>query len=147
MTELKRFNLRVYGIILNDKGEVLLSTESRKGMRFTKFPGGGLQWGEGIIDCLQREMMEELGSEMQIKELFYLTEHFQLSAFSKEEQLISTYYLLGLPDGVEIPEGMESLDPEEPDNHFYWHKVEDIAIEELTFPIDREVIKSLKNKK
>jgi ADP-ribose pyrophosphatase YjhB (NUDIX family) len=145
MSDRKRFNLRVYGIILNDTGEVLLSTESRRGMRFTKFPGGGLQWGEGLLDCLQREMVEELGAEMEVKELFYLTEHFQESAFSEEEQLISVYYSLTLPENVNIPEGFESLDPDEPDNHFYWHKLDEMAIEELTFPIDREVIKKLKS--
>ena len=73
MDKRKGFNLRVYGIILNEEGEVLLSTESRKGLRFTKFPGGGLQWGEGLIDCLQREMVEELGTQMEVHELFYLT--------------------------------------------------------------------------
>lgn len=134
----------MYGIILNEEGEVLLSTESRKGLRFTKFPGGGLQWGEGLIDCLQREMVEELGTQMEVHELFYLTEHFQESAFSKDEQLISVYYSLSLPEHVNIPEGFESLDPEEVDNHFYWHKVHEIATEELTFPIDREVIEKLK---
>lgn len=145
MNDRKQFNLRVYGIILNEEGEVLLSTESRKGLRFTKFPGGGLQWGEGLLDCLQREMVEELGTQMEVVELFYLTEHFQESAFSKEEQLISVYYTLNLPSDASIPEGMESLDPEEPDNHFYWHKVKEIAIEELSFPIDREVIRRLKD--
>ena len=35
-----RFTIRVYGIILNEKDEVLLSDESYLGHRFTKFPGG-----------------------------------------------------------------------------------------------------------
>jgi len=146
MSDTKRFNLRVYGIILNEAGEVLLSTESRKGMRFTKFPGGGLEWGEGLIDCLQREMMEELGSTMEEIELFYLTEHFQVSAFRADDQLVSIYYLAKLPKGIAIPEGMESLDPDEPDNHFYWFHLNELTEENLTFPIDREVIKKLKQK-
>lgn len=142
--ENKRFNLRVYGIFVKKGGKVLLSTESRKGMTFTKFPGGGLQWGEGLNDCLKREIREELGIECKIKELFYLTEHFQESAFSSNDQLISVYYLLESPQINSITNGRKSLDPEEADNHFYWHDLEDLVEDSLTFPIDREVLDLLK---
>ena len=56
----KRFNIRVYGIVVNDRNELLVSDELVKGMQFTKFPGGGLEWGEGTQDCLVREFREEL---------------------------------------------------------------------------------------
>lgn len=141
-----RFNIRVYGILLNEKGELLLSTESRKGMRFTKFPGGGLDWGEGIRDCIQREIKEELGLKVTTRELFYVTEHFQESAFRSKDQLISIYYLLESDELHTIHNGMESLDPDELDNRFYWHSISSTNIEELTFPIDQEVFKILKQK-
>lgn len=139
----QRFNIRVYGIIMDENDRLLLSTESRKGMRFTKFPGGGLDWGEGLVDCLRRELIEELGLEFEIKELFYLTEHFQRSAFRDEDQLISVYYKVELPKTHQIDDGMESKDPEELDNHFYWYDLKDFDVDTLTFPIDREVIKLL----
>ena len=56
----KRFNVRVYGILINDRNELLVSDELIKGIRFTKFPGGGLEWGEGIEACLKREFIEDL---------------------------------------------------------------------------------------
>lgn len=138
-----RFNIRVYGIFLNEKGQVLLSTESRKGMRFTKFPGGGLDWGEGIVDCIYREIREELGIRAEIKELFYLTEHFQVSAFREQDQLISIYYLMESEEINKIENGRASLDPKELDNHFYWYELEKLKEEQLTFPIDKKVIKLL----
>ena len=52
---MQRFNIRVYGICINERQEVLLSDESYRDLHFTKFPGGGLGFGEGTIDCLKRE--------------------------------------------------------------------------------------------
>jgi len=60
---LKRYNLRVYALIINDNNEVLVSDERRHGRSFTKFPGGGLEWGEGLKDGLVRELSEELAAE------------------------------------------------------------------------------------
>ena len=50
-------NIRVYGIIINDENQVLLSDELRFGNAFTKFPGGGLEWGEGTKDCLKLSLI------------------------------------------------------------------------------------------
>jgi hypothetical protein len=39
---MKQFNIRVYGLLINDEQQNLLSDEYRSGFAFTKFPGGGL---------------------------------------------------------------------------------------------------------
>ena len=69
----KKFNVRVYGILEKDNC-VLVSDEDRFGKQFTKFPGGGLEWGEGVEDCLIREFKEELSVDIQVNSLFYLTD-------------------------------------------------------------------------
>ena len=38
--------LRVYGILINEAKQVLVSDEFIRGNYFTKFPGGGLEFGE-----------------------------------------------------------------------------------------------------
>jgi 8-oxo-dGTP diphosphatase len=67
-------NLRVYGLLINEHNEVLLSDEQEYGMRFTKFPGGGVEYGEGLIDGLKREFMEECNMEIEVLSHFYTTD-------------------------------------------------------------------------
>ena len=88
------FNIRVYALLINDQQEVLVTDEFRFGKEMTKFPGGGLNWGEGTIDCLHRECREELGCEIRIVKHFYTTDFFQCSAFHADHQLISIYYIV-----------------------------------------------------
>ena len=54
---MKRFNVRVYGILIQNDC-VLVSDEYIGGKEITKFPGGGLEFGEGIHQCIIREIKE-----------------------------------------------------------------------------------------
>ena len=40
------------------------------GIEFTKFPGGGLEFGEGLRECLVREFLEETQQKVEVKEHF-----------------------------------------------------------------------------
>jgi 8-oxo-dGTP pyrophosphatase MutT (NUDIX family) len=86
------FNIRVYGILISENREVLVSDEFIRGTYYTKFPGGGLEFGEGTRDCLRREFMEELNLRVEIGEHIYTTDFFQISAFNPKHQIISIYY-------------------------------------------------------
>jgi 8-oxo-dGTP diphosphatase len=79
--------IRVYGILINDNNEILI-----RGMKITKFCGGGLEQGEGTRDCLKREFLEEMNLDIEVKEHFYTTDFFQPSAFKEGDQIISIYY-------------------------------------------------------
>ncbi|MDX1651635.1 MAG: NUDIX domain-containing protein [Brumimicrobium sp.] len=140
------FNIRVYGILINDRAEILLSDENRFGTSFTKFPGGGLEFGEGIIDCLKREFREEIGIDIRIKELFYLTDFFQVSAFDKNDQLVSIYYLVDTEEVNKIrtvsdPSGFSGNDQEV----HRWVHLQEINESDVTFPVDKKVVEMLKN--
>ncbi|MEI8060472.1 MAG: NUDIX domain-containing protein, partial [Ferruginibacter sp.] len=71
------FTIRVYGILINEKKQVLVSDELIRGMYITKFPGGGLELGEGTRDCLKREFMEEMGLTVEIGNHIYTTDFYQ----------------------------------------------------------------------
>src|SRR5215204_4771864 len=86
------FNIRVYGILINEKKQLLVSDEFIRGSYYTKFPGGGLEFGEGTRDCLKREFIEELNLQVDVLEHLYTTDFFQESAFRPGDQIISIYY-------------------------------------------------------
>ena len=130
-------NLRVYGIIINEKDEVLVSDELRFGNAFTKFPGGGLEWGEGTKDCLKREIQEELGLDSEIGDLFYVNEFFQQSAFRKDDQLTSFYYRVAKIDFNQIPVTNHTFPLMEEGEKFRWISRKEISAENMTFPIDK----------
>src|SRR3954470_4995518 len=88
-----KFNVRVYGLLLDDQQRILISDEEEYGIRFTKFPGGGLEYGEGLIDALKREFIEECNAEIEVLEHIYTTDFFVKSAFN-DSQIISVYYLV-----------------------------------------------------
>ena len=135
------FNIRVYALFINENNEVLVTHEFRFGKAITKFPGGGLEWGEGTIDCLKRECREELGCEIKILKHFYTTDFFQLSAFHSEHQLVSIYYLVHniTPIQKNISQLKNDVDKNEGSQSFRWILISQLNPEEFTFPIDKKV--------
>lgn len=135
---MKRFNIRVYGIGIRNNCDVLLSDESIRDFSFTKFPGGGLEWGEGIKDCLVREFREEFDLEIEVGELFYFTDFFQQSAFSEHDQVISVYYRIQLPESFDthVVQG-------EKGEILRWKTISELTSDDLTFPIDKKVAELL----
>ena len=133
------FNIRVYGIIINEKNEVLVSDEYRFGRSFTKFPGGGLQWGEGTVECLKRELQEELGLDAEIGELFYVNEFSQLSAFHENDQLFSFYFKVKSIAHNEIKTSNHCIPLTEEGENFRWIPIAEISEDDMTFPLDKIV--------
>jgi mutator protein MutT len=140
---MKRFNLRVYGLIINDKQEVLLSDENRFGHFFTKFPGGGVEAGEGIIEALHREFKEELDLEIKEATPFYYNDFYQESAFRKEDQIVSFYYLVKC-DLSKIKVQDYEIPFDEEGEKQRWVAINDLNEKDLTFPIDKIVLAKLK---
>lgn len=141
------FNIRIYGVLINENKEVLLSDEYRYGKKFTKFPGGGLEQGEGIKDALIREFKEELGLDIKVNELIYLTDFYQVSAFNEDDQIISIYYTVSLKDAVEIKTTKIPFDFKEGKNESHrWKKLSELTELDVTFPIDKIVTNLIKNR-
>ncbi|WP_343634301.1 NUDIX hydrolase [Fluviicola sp.] len=136
---MKRFNIRIYGVCINERNEVLLSDETYRDLNFTKFPGGGLEFGEGTIDCLKREFMEEFNLEIEVGPLFYLTDFFQVSAFSEDDQVISIYYRIKADTDqldylIANHLGAEKL---------HWVNLSKLTEASVSLPIDQIVAKKL----
>src|ERR1035437_4833670 len=141
------FNIRVYALLINERNEVLITDEFRFGKEMTNFPGGGLNWGEGTIDCVRRECREEMGCEIEVIKHFYTTDFFQPAAFYENQQLISIYYIVKntTPLSVSISNKKNDFEKKEGAQSFRWISVSELSIEEFTFPIDKKVSLLLRN--
>lgn len=153
------FNIRVYGILINDKDQVLVSDEFIRGKYYTKFPGGGLELGEGTRDCLKREFFEEMNLKVEIGEHIYTTDYFQISAFNPDHQIISIYYYAKALEEIKAPLRNKEFDFDEAQLLIYKEKNEIetfrfidrrlFSADSVTLPIDKIVagMIKLKNKK
>ncbi|MCZ4222865.1 NUDIX domain-containing protein [Pedobacter rhodius] len=140
------FNVRVYGLLINQNNEVLISDEEEYGFRFSKFPGGGLELGEGLIDGLKREFIEECNAEIDIIAHFYTTDFFEKSAFN-DSQVISVYYLVKEKEPLKLSfkEKIYDFDGEgDILQAFRWVKIQDLSIDDITFKTDKTVAQLLK---
>jgi ADP-ribose pyrophosphatase YjhB (NUDIX family) len=151
-----RFNIRVYGILINDKKQLLVSDEYIRGQYYTKFPGGGLEYGEGTRDCLKREFLEEMDLSVRVTEHLYTTDFYQQSAFNPDHQIISIYYLVEALEEISVRISHVANDFDAHQLKQYeingetesfrfidWHRLTD---ESVTLPIDKIVVRILKEK-
>ncbi|MFC3563647.1 NUDIX domain-containing protein [Pedobacter jamesrossensis] len=141
------FNVRVYGLLINQNKEVLVSDEQEYGFRFSKFPGGGLEFGEGLIDGLKREFIEECNADIEILSHFYTTDFFEKSSFN-DSQVISVYYLVKEKAPLQLAFKTKIYDFDgdgEILQEFRWVKIEDLSVDEITFRTDKTVVELLKN--
>jgi 8-oxo-dGTP diphosphatase len=149
-------NLRVYGILINEQKQVLVSDEYIRGGYYTKFPGGGLELGEGTRDCLKREFKEEMDITVEIGDHLYTTDFYQVSAFNPAHQIISIYYMVQALEEIRVPLRTKEFDFDEQQMEVYnrtkmtetfrfidW---DNFSAEKLTLPIDKIVASIVKEK-
>lgn len=96
-----KINIRIYATAVKDR-KVLALHEEYAGEHLMKLPGGGLEFGEGVLECLHREFEEELNCKIKILEHLYTQEEFVVSRFRENEQLFTIYYLVEIIDNDEF---------------------------------------------
>lgn len=150
------FNIRVYGILINDQNQVLVADEFIRGAYYTKFPGGGLEFGEGTRDCLKREFKEEMELEVEVGDHIYTTDYFQMSAFNPSHQIISIYYYAKALEPIKCALRTDLFDFDDRQMEVY-HRTgetetfrfidwEQFTPEAVTLPIDKIVVDLLRKR-
>ena len=149
-------SVRVYGILINENKQVLVSDEYIRGSFYTKFPGGGLEVGEGTRDCLKREFMEEMGLLVEIGDHIYTTDFYQQSAFNNAHQILSIYYFATPLEAIKVPLRNESFAFDDAQLLLYKERNEietfrfvewnDFGSDAVTLPIDKIVADMVKAK-
>lgn len=139
---LGKFTIRVYGLLISSENNVLVTDEIFRGKRMTKFPGGGMENGEGTVDCLKREIKEELGQDVEVGKHFYTTDFYQPSIFYKDYQVICIYYFIYAKGTYTFEVKQKLFDfPSEADGTvvFRWVSLDKIKIEPFSFDNDKKV--------
>ena len=132
-----------------------MSDELIRGNYYTKFPGGGLEFGEGTRDCLKREFKEEMDLDVEVGDHIYTTDFFQISAFNPEHQIVSIYYFANAVDPIRTPLRENLFDFDEQQMTIYnetgetetfrfinWNAFSEASV---SLPIDKIVARMLKS--
>lgn len=136
---MKPFNVRVYAL-LEHKGKVLVIHEPFQGKLIYKFPGGGLEFGEGTKDCIKREIQEELNLKVEVYEHFYTQDFFVLNAFDPTEQVLLIYYKATITD-----KALAELTVLDADiNELLWLSKVELRAEKFTLDADKVVVNMYK---
>ena len=146
------FTIRVYGVLIDSNHRILVSDEYIRGNYFTKFPGGGLEFGEGTRDCVKREFMEETGLDVEVQEHIYTTDYYQVSAFNNSQQIMAIYYHVKAKEPINLethkipfnfkPE--QIANPQGQSEVFRWIEWKDLKEDIVTLPIDKIVVRLIK---
>lgn len=138
------FNVRVYGLLMNAENQILLSDECEHDRCFTKFPGGGLELGEGLITALKREFIEECNAEIEVISHFYTTDFYEKSSFN-DSQVISIYYLVKAIAPLQLAFKTAVFDFDENSSQsFRWVDLSTLTSAAVTFKTDQTVVELLK---
>lgn len=151
---INRFTIRVYGILIDEGKRILVSDEFIRGDYFTKFPGGGMEFGEGTRDCVKREFKEETGLDVVVGDHIYTTDYYQQSAFNANDQIVSIYYFVhaGHLERLRIKtkvfdfEPYQVADPNGQSESLRWVNWDELNEETVSLPIDKIVVRMLKEK-
>lgn len=141
--DIKAFTVRVYGLLVNDNNELLISKEKFREGYVHKFPGGGIEFGEGSKTALIREFMEEADIEVDVLDHVYTSDFFIQSHFNKTLQVVCVFYLVKPSN----PADMYRIKPcdKEVAMQFIWLPLQDNGIvNTLSFEADKRAVQMLK---
>jgi 8-oxo-dGTP pyrophosphatase MutT (NUDIX family) len=138
------FNIRVYALVVKNN-RLLISEEQHGGFFLRKFPGGGLQFGEGVLQALHRELKEELDADVDSASLLCVTEDFVVSFLNNKQQVIGVHYLVDLKQDYS-DEFLKNNHLELENGHiqFKWVLIDSLTAEDFTSSVDKSAFEKLK---
>jgi 8-oxo-dGTP diphosphatase len=143
-----RFNVRAYFLLFNETNDaVIVSDELIFGNAYTKFPGGGVDFGEGPADTVIREAMEELKQTIEVTDHFYTTDFYVPSFFHPADQIISIYYTARMIGPQQFIDSVVAFDFKQQiynEESFRWVKLSNIQEDMFHFAADKKVASMIK---
>ena len=93
------------GVIYDQAGKILIDRRKAEGEMggLWEFPGGKIEQNETVKDCIKREIKEEIGIEVLVKNCLTVIEH-QYSQFQVTLFVHDCQYIKGTPQTIECDE-------------------------------------------
>jgi ADP-ribose pyrophosphatase YjhB (NUDIX family) len=120
----KTLRIGVYGILINNKNEVLMVREQSGSKLIYNFPGGGVDSNEGLAEALVRECKEEIVADVKVKDLVYTTKDLYVHEDFSNCYMFGLYYTIDVQDRTHVKNGK-------------WFPINNLPVHEM-LPIDRE---------
>ena len=109
----REFLIRACGILIHDLFVLAQEADDGRGGKSYALPGGHLEFGESLSECLSREMYEETGLNVEAEKLVYVHENFYtLKEVTTHE--IGFYFLVDLNSEFPMPDKAGYIPSREP---------------------------------
>lgn len=96
--------VRTRAVIFNRDGQLLVQHHPAEG--FCRLPGGGLEVGETLADCVEREMKEETGLSVKARRLLWVRDFLS----QENDYSIEVFFLADIVGGDFREKGPEGLE-------------------------------------
>lgn len=130
------FNIRIYGLLI-EQNRLLITKELFVDELIYKFPGGGLEFGEGLHDCLIREFKEELNLDIEVVQHIFTQDDFIQSAVNPDDQVLMIYYQVKAKNFEEFKVKTSDI------NEVIWKDLDELKVEDLTMPTEQKAVQEL----
>ncbi len=130
------FNIRIYGLLI-EQNRLLITKELFVDELIYKFPGGGLEFGEGLHDCLIREFKEELNLDIEVVQHIFTQENFIQSAVNPDDQVLMIYYQVKAKNFEEFKVRTSDI------KEVIWKDLDELKAEDLTMPTEQKAVQEL----
>jgi ADP-ribose pyrophosphatase YjhB (NUDIX family) len=114
--------------ILIEKGHLLLVKQEVTPTRHWALPGGRLDFGETLSQCIVRELREETGLDARVRELVYVTDRIIESA---NQHVVHMSFLVDRIGDKPLPQEWQHTDPNPSDSSDALREVKMVPVEEL----------------
>lgn len=100
MTIQKKIRVGVYGVVVHEDTVLMVRTQSGSKLIYN-FPGGGVEMDEAFVDSLKRECHEELGTDVRVGDLLYVSEKMYAHNDFPEHTSFGLYYTITLQGSID----------------------------------------------
>ncbi len=118
-----RLRLRACGILIEEDKVLLIKHHALGNREFLLCPpGGGLQFGEKLTKCLEREFLEETNLKIEVKNMLYISEYLESPLHAVE-----LFFSVEKIDGI-LEKGMDpELSGEQIITDVRWYSFEELS--------------------